>query len=139
VSENIIPFAPPSTAKPRKLKKGKFLEDLAVKQWREIRPLKNARAGDRYFCCHIVGDSLSGDGIFDGDYVVCREPFKLSEITHGSLAAVSTPVGLLVKHVFFGLKEVHLANSNPDYEDLYFKPDEVEVRGIVVRIERDIE
>jgi hypothetical protein len=47
VIKNVIPFAQPSAAKPRKLKKGKFLEELVVKQWREIRPLKNARVDDR--------------------------------------------------------------------------------------------
>ena len=140
MSTNIIPFAKPSDApraKPPKRKKETFLEHQAAAQWREVRPIKGARPHDKFFCCYICGDSLSGDGIYDRDYLVCRSTFKLSEVMHGHLAAVQTPCGLLVKHVYIGIKEVRLASSNPNFEDLYFTPDVVEIVGIVVRVERD--
>jgi SOS-response transcriptional repressor LexA len=135
MSANVIPFAP---VKP-KPRKGSFLEHLTVKAWREVSPPKNARPFDQFFACHISGDSLSGDGIFDGDYALARKPFELSEITRGRLAAVSTPLGLLVKHVHIGFDGIRLESSNPDYEDLWFPPDDVEIVGIVVRVERDYE
>jgi hypothetical protein len=57
----------------------------------------------------------------------------------GHIAAVQTPLGLLLKHVYITAKEVRLVSSNLDYEDLFFAPGDVEINGIVKRVERDFD
>lgn len=115
------------------------LDHLPIKEWREIRPIARARPFDRFCGARINGDSLAGDRICDGDYVIVRITFDDFEITPGRLCAVLTPFGLLVKHVYPTLDgRVRLVSSNVNYSDLIFDGHEVTIQGIVVRVEWDL-
>ncbi len=115
------------------------IEHLPIAEWREIRPIANARSFDRFCAARVVGASLTGDGIFDGDYLIVRLTFEQYDITPGKLAAVLTPGGLLVKHIYPTLDgRVRLVSSNPDYEDFLLDAEDVTVQGVVVRVERDL-
>jgi SOS-response transcriptional repressor LexA len=116
----------------------KSIEHLPIREWRDIRPIKNARPFDRFCAALVSGNSLTGDGVFDGDYVIVRLTFELEEIKPGRLCAVLTPVGLLIKHIYLTLdNRIRLASANQTYEDLVFDIDDVEIQGVVVRVERD--
>lgn len=97
-----------------------------------LRP-RTAKAWDNYVCFEASGDSLIGDGIFDGDKLVCRTNFEASEITDGKLVVVKLGCGsLLVKH-FHLLPNgfVKLSSSNPNYRDQYYELDMIEIKAIV--------
>ena len=114
------------------------IEHLPIREWRDIRPIKNARPFDRFCAARVSGNSLLDDGIHDNDYIIARLTFELSEITPGKLVAVLTPYGLLIKHIYLQLDgRVRLVSANPVYEDIVLDTTDAEIQGIVVRVERD--
>lgn len=118
---------------------GKSMADLPIQGWRSIRMSPKVRRNDRLCGAIVQGDSLIGDGINDGDIAIFRLNFDIDEVTPGRLAAVWTPNGLLVKHVYLTLDEqIRLVSSNPQYDDLVFDSCDVEIQGIVIRVERDM-
>ncbi|PYS93094.1 MAG: hypothetical protein DMF64_06065 [Acidobacteria bacterium] len=117
---------------------GTSVEYLPFVRKRKIRPVKGARTFDRFISTRIAGDSLHDDGIFDGDYAICRLNFEIEELTNGRLVVIRTPVGLLMKHFYLAPNaRVRLASANPDYPDLFFDIEDVEIQAIVVRTERE--
>jgi SOS-response transcriptional repressor LexA len=132
------PFAPVRIPVICTIGASRSIEHLPIREWRDIRPIKNARPFDRFCAARVSGNSLFDDGIFDADYIIARLTFELDEITPGKLVVVMTPFGLLVKHIYLTLSnQVRLASANPAYEDLVFEIDDVEIQGVVVRVERD--
>lgn len=116
----------------------KSLVDLPIEEWREIRPIENARPFDRFCGAKVSGDSLIDDHIVDGDYAIVRITYDSHEITPGRLVAALTPLGLLVKHVYPTLKgQVRLVSANPHYPDLLFDTEDVVIQGVLVRHEHD--
>ncbi len=114
-------------------------DDLPISGWIDIQPPLNARPGDQ-FCAGIVnGESLSGDEIHDGHYVVFRLTFERDEVKPGMLCAVWTPYGFLLKHVYFTLdNRVRLVSSNPAFEDLVLESEDVRVQGIAIQVVRHL-
>lgn len=107
-------------------------DDLPIDEWVDVPAPKHVRSSDRYCSAIIVGDSLIGRGINDGDVAVVRLTFDASELKQGQLLAVWTPYGLLLKFVFQTLKgKVRLVSANPKYEDLLLDADDVNVQGVV--------
>jgi hypothetical protein len=103
----------------------------------EVAGIKNAHPGDEFFACPIVGDGLLGDGIFEGDLVICRKVSNPSEITHGRLTVLDTPCGLVIAHAYLGIGKIRLSTSNPNYPDHSYPLGDVEIIGVVARVERD--
>lgn len=117
----------------------KSFYEFPITEWRDTRPIPHSRQQDQFCASPVCGDSLNGDGIFDGDYVILRLTFERHEIKQGQLVAVFTPYGLLLKHIYFTLnKKVRLVSANTEFEDILLDAEEVNVQGIVVRIERDL-
>jgi SOS-response transcriptional repressor LexA len=103
-----------------------------------------ARATDDLVSARVCGDSLVGDGIFDGDRVTCRLNFELAEVRDGRLVVARLPCGALVlKHIHFvddgQTLRVRLVSANPDYEDLEYEFGEVDVRAVVIESVRSWE
>lgn len=115
------------------------MENLPIEKWRKIRPITGARPHDRFCASQVSGDSFKDEGIFDGDYVIVRLNFESYEITPGRLVAALTPYGLLIKRVYLTLDDqVRLVSANAEYPDLLMDADQVEIQGIIVRVERDL-
>jgi SOS-response transcriptional repressor LexA len=111
---------------------------FAVSKWRRISPVKSARPFDRYIATPVEGDSLTGDFIFDGDFVIIRLTFELEEVTPGRLVSVDTPGGVLVKHIYRTMSnQIRLVSSNERYPAIVYDSDIVQILGIIVRVERD--
>jgi SOS-response transcriptional repressor LexA len=57
----------------------------------------------------------------------------------GQLAAVFTPYGLLLKHIYYTLgNKVRLVSANPAYDDLVLDAEDVTVQGIAVQVVRQL-
>lgn len=111
---------------------------------RNVREPETARPEDRYAVGHVSGNCLTGVHICDGDYLV----FLLTkEAEDGALVVATVPMqesksgkGIFVK--FFYREpdgRIRFESRHPDFPPKYCQPDEVEIIGRVVRIERDIE
>lgn len=108
----------------------------SVRKIKIVRPA-NARSFDSLVAGRISGDSLKDDGILDGDRIICRTNFEMSEVRQGRLVVVRTPFGLLVKHFYLtddGM--VRLASANRKFKDLVFELEEIEVKALVLETSR---
>ncbi len=81
----------------------------------EAGDLLKYRAGD--FLLRASGDSMTGDGIFDGDLVLLRPQVELRP---GEIAAVHAGDAYesTLKHVHFEKEQVRLRAGNPAYRDI---------------------
>ncbi len=89
------------------------------------------------FLLRVRGDSMTGDGILDGDYVLIRPAVK---VPHGAIAAVCVGEereGTL-KRVFFENARVRLKASNPAFRDIVVKADEVHFAGLLKGVVRNV-
>jgi repressor LexA len=86
------------------------------------------REGD--FFLRVRGDSMMGDGILDGDWVLLRPNL---EVQHGEIAAllVGEAHETTLKRVLFvpEKSEIILRASNPRYPDLVVNAQDVRVAG----------
>jgi SOS-response transcriptional repressor LexA len=106
--------------------------------WRNISPIRNAAPSDKFIATPVEGDSLTGDRIFDGDFVIIRLTFDLDEITPGKLVSVNTPSGTLIKHIYRRPDgQIRLVSSNDAYAPIVYDEELVTICGIVVRAEQD--
>ena len=110
---------------------GPLREALAQpEQWVEdFRELLPYHEGD--FLLRIVGDSMIGDGILEGDLVLLRPGLVPSA---GEIAAVAIGEEYLVtlKHVWFepSRGEIRLVASNPDYPEQRHRAETVRIVGL---------
>lgn len=89
----------------------------------------------------VSGDSLSGDGIMDGDLLIVKRIFDMAEIRNGKLVVALLPTGRsVVKRIYFeGKDRIILRSTNSRYKDMIFGPDEIRVDGIVKRLTREMD
>lgn len=88
----------------------------------------------------VSGDSLSGEGIFDGDILVVKRVFHEQEVRSGRLVIALLPEGrCVVKRIHFEQGAIILRSANPRYKDMIFSPDEIAVEGIVKELKRSLE
>ena len=79
------------------------------------------------YAVKINGESLSGDGIHDGDYVIVKPG---NEIIDGKIYIVKLGDEICVRHIYRRLKYLHLVASNCNYQDI--KAKDVEIQGRVI-------
>ncbi len=99
--------------------------------------LLSYREGD--FLLRVQGDSMTGDGILNGDKVLLR---PASELRPGEIAAVLVGDAheATLKHVFFEAKgkTIVLRASNPAYPDLIVPAADVKIAGVFRGLVRDV-
>ncbi|UQN08731.1 transcriptional repressor LexA [Deinococcus sp. QL22] len=91
--------------------------------------LLGVREGD--FLLQIRGDSMTGIGVMDGDYVLVR---PAAEVLDGEVAVVLIPgdnAATLKRLYHFG-DEVTLMSENPHHPRMTFPADQVRVQGRMV-------
>jgi repressor LexA len=112
------------------------VEALDITGWREIRPIKGTRHGDRFAAAPVRGDSLIEDHIADGDVLIIQ---LTSEALVGDLVVALTPDGLTVKYIHAQVEGmVLLRGANSLYEDQIWDATEIRIQGVVRRLERDL-
>ena len=133
MTAQVIAFPTPQVAAPPRSKKTRRpVDDLQAIDYMKIPPVPGLRTQDA-IGVRISGDSLNGDGIFDGDVLVLNTRFGPLNIKDGDLVAVNTSSGILVKHWHKGKDgTVVLKSSNSLYDDLCYQRDEVEIIGLPV-------
>ena len=93
------------------------------------------RQGD--FLLRVSGDSMTGDGILDGDFVLLRPAV---DVPHGAIAAVC--VGgereATLKRVFYEGEGVRLRASNPAYQDIQVSGKNVQFAGLLKGVVRHV-
>jgi len=86
------------------------------------------------FALKVQGDSMTGDGIFDGDYVVCK---KTQDAANGKIvAAMVDSDTATVKRFYKEAGGVRLEPSNPAYKPIYTQ--NCTIAGVVVGLMRKI-
>lgn len=84
----------------------------------------------------ICGDSLSGAGIYDGDFALIH--LNCEDVREGDLVAALAPEGLLIKFLWYdddGL--IRLEGANSQWPARYYDPADLTIQGKVIRTERD--
>lgn len=85
----------------------------------------------------VEGDSLSEDGILDGDVLIVKRRIHAGEIKSGKLVIALLPTGRsVVKRIYFEGDQIVLRSSNPKYKDMIFGQDEIVVEAIVKELKR---
>jgi SOS-response transcriptional repressor LexA len=86
----------------------------------------------------ISGNSLEGIGIFDGDKVVCKKAFSQKEIGNDTICIVYIPAlgETVAKKIRFLGGHMVLKSCNNEVPDMKVKPDDVEIRGVVIELHR---
>jgi len=86
------------------------------------------------FALKVQGDSMTGDGIFDGDYVICK---KAQTATNGKIvAAIVDNENATVKRFYKEADRIRLEPSNPAYKPIYTQ--NCTIAGIVTGLMRKI-
>lgn len=86
------------------------------------------------FALKVQGDSMTGDGIFDGDYVVCK---RTQTAQNGKIvAAIVDNENATVKRFYQEQNQIRLEPSNPDYPPIYTQ--NCQIAGVVVGLMRKI-
>jgi len=105
----------------------------------EFLPLVGNGPQYRYSTGVVDGTALEGDYIFDSNVVVFRVDFDPRDIPPGSLIAVSTPAGFLLRHAYFTLDDrVRLVAAHPNCPDLVLPAGLVIVRGLGAYVVRKL-
>ncbi|MBN1884780.1 MAG: transcriptional repressor LexA [Candidatus Krumholzibacteriota bacterium] len=101
----------------------------------ETIPLPRGFAGrGETFALRVAGDSMTGDGILDGDLIVVS---SRSRVENGALAVVLVDgEAATVKRFYQEGGRVRLRPSNPAMEETVLDAGRVEVRGVVVGLIR---
>jgi SOS-response transcriptional repressor LexA len=88
----------------------------------------------------VAGDSLSEEGIFNGDVLIVKRIFDQAEIKSGKLVIAVLPTGRCVaKRIYFEGGNIILRSANKRYKDMVFGRDEIMVEGIVKELKRQLD
>lgn len=88
------------------------------------------------FCLRCAGESMTGDGIDDGDIVFIR---KQPMVENGEIACVIIDDEATLKHFYKGDNQVTLVASNPGYAPMVFRESDcknVKILGKAVALTR---
>jgi SOS-response transcriptional repressor LexA len=91
----------------------------------------------RFICLEVRGDSLTGDGLYDGDYVIVASDPEPAE---GKIAVVLVEGEATIKHIHYEGESLRLKSSNPRYSDqIYDSSRSPVVQGRVIGVVRWLE
>ena len=85
------------------------------------------------FALKVVGDSMIGDGILDGDVVIVE---TRSDAPNGSTVVALVGGDATVKRFYRRRGRIHLVPANERVEPIVARPEEVQVRGVVIGLLR---
>jgi len=113
---------------------GQPIEAIEVPNETVTVPRSDIGRSRKYYALRVVGNSMLDEGIFDGDIVVIR---KQETADNGqTVVAVIDENEATLKKIYKERNRIRLQPANPDLFPIYRK--EVEVRGIVVKIIRNL-
>lgn len=86
------------------------------------------------YALRAKGDSMIGDGIFDGDIIIAKK--QESAENGDTVVAILDDNQVTLKKYYLENDKIKLQPANPEYKAIYRK--EVEIRGVVVKIIRNL-
>jgi len=86
------------------------------------------------YALRAKGDSMIGDGIFDGDIIIAKK--QESAENGDTVVAILDDNQATLKKFYLEEDKMKLQPANPEYKAIYRK--EVEIRGVVVKIIRNL-
>ena len=103
-------------------------------------PRSSAAYSEAYGVATACGPSLNEEGVHDGDLLIFCRQFTIEDVTPETVCIVFIePTGELVaKKVIFdqASDQVILRSSGGGIEDVYYQPDEIEIRAVVTDFQR---
>lgn len=91
-----------------------------------------------YFSLDVEGDSMSGDGIYNGDVILIKMTPEIEFNGQIGVAVINGDEGTL-KHIYIGENSITLQSSNPSYPPRVFigeECNEVRIAGVLKEMKR---
>jgi repressor LexA len=88
---------------------------------------------ENHYVLLVVGDSMIGEGIHDGDYVVVRQREKAQP---GEMVVALVGDDATLKRFYPEGPRIRLQPSNPQMAPIYAPADQVRIQGVVVGLMR---
>lgn len=99
-------------------------------------PARNVR-GSEVYMLEVRGNSMTGDGLYEGDYVIVASDPKPTE---GKIAVVLIEGEATIKHIWYEGESIRLVSSNSEYPDqIYDASSSPIVQGRVIGVVRWLE
>ena len=95
-------------------------------------------SGKKVFALRVAGDSMIGDGIFDGDYIFVRKQLQASS---GEIVVAMIEDEATVKRFYPEGERVRFQPSNPRLKPIYVNREdfrETQIIGVVVGVYRKV-
>ncbi|MDG0815263.1 transcriptional repressor LexA [Bdellovibrio svalbardensis] len=123
-----------------KVAAGQPIEALKYDEFVDVPP-SMVRNPSKSFALKVQGESMIEDGIFDEDIILIQEQ---KSATNGDIIVATVDNEATVKRFYLRAqpdsddksKKVELRPSNSTMKSMWFSPEEVEIRGIVVGLIR---
>jgi repressor LexA len=86
------------------------------------------------YALKVVGDSMIGDGLFEGDILIVQ---KANQIKNGEIVIATIDEESTVKRYYLRKKDpqgpllIELRPANSQYQSLWYSPEKVKVQGLV--------
>jgi len=111
---------------------GKPIEALETD---EVLNVAESLLGPNRYILEVKGDSMIGDGIHDGDYIICE---KAETACDGTIvvALIDSEEATLKRLIRNNDNTIHLVASNPRITPMAYSPDRVKVQGIYLGLLR---
>lgn len=87
----------------------------------------------RCFALEVQGDSMIDDGIFEGDFVICR---KQKTAQNGQTVIAAVDQAATIKRYYNHTNQVELRPSNPNHQPLFVDSESFEIKGLLIALWR---
>ena len=110
-----------------KVAAGSPLEFKKTDEFLEVPSFMIKKPGS-YFVLHVAGDSMIGDCIQDGDYVIVREQ---KTAVNGDIVVAEIEEGATIKRFYKKRSHIELHSANEKYKPIIVdKPDQLRIAGV---------
>ncbi len=90
-----------------------------------------------YFALQVMGDSMIGDSIVEGDMAIMQPVKNSAEVKNGTIVAAQVEgQGTTLKHYHRLGETITLQPANPQYKPIEAQADRVQLQGILVGVWR---
>ncbi len=113
---------------------GKPIEAVEDPEWVDLAETLDLLPGKSFYLLQVSGDSMVGDGIFDGDYAVVEE--RQAAENGDTVVAVLGDGTATLKRFYREPRRVRLEPRNPKLRPIYAR--DVSIRGVVRGVVRSM-
>jgi repressor LexA len=90
-----------------------------------------------YFALQVMGDSMIGDSIVEGDMAIMQPVKNSAEVKNGTIVAAQVEgQGTTLKHYHRQGETITLQPANPQYKPIEAQADRVRLQGVLVGVWR---